>query len=95
MAATTVFDRVAEALEQETDFDRLAARGTLRLALRAGGLDPQAGAAEIVEVVERLMPEELRTRGVEDPERICQRLRLVALGHAGGPPPPDRSREEP
>lgn len=74
-----VFDALAETLERETGFDRLAARGTLRLTLRAAGLDPSARPAEWVEVVTRLLGGELKSRGVDQPEAVCEKLRLVAL----------------
>ena len=74
-----VFDALAETLERETGFDRLAARGTLRLALRAAGLDPSARAGEWVDVVTRLLGRELESRGVDQPEAVCEKLRRVAL----------------
>lgn len=42
MADPTPFDFTAERLERSTPLDQLAARGTLRLALKAAGLDPGA-----------------------------------------------------
>jgi hypothetical protein len=78
--ANAVFDILARALEREAHFDRLAARGTLRLSLRAAGLDRDAGPAELAEVVARLLPGELACRGVERPEEVCEKLRRVALG---------------
>jgi hypothetical protein len=40
--AADLFDFVAEQLEHHTSLDRLEARGTLRLALKEAGLDPQS-----------------------------------------------------
>ncbi|MDJ0849872.1 MAG: hypothetical protein QNK04_16000 [Myxococcota bacterium] len=92
---------MAEALERETDFDRLAARGTLRLALRALGFDVRAGTAELLKVVTQTLARELSSRGVEQAEVVCQRLRLVVLEHGAGAdasgagePAPERSRKE-
>lgn len=96
--ANAVFDLLAQALEREARFDRLAARGTLRLSLRAAGLDRDAGAAELAEVVARVLPAELACRGVERPEEVCERLRRLALAQLddGGdrPAPTDRSRKD-
>lgn len=39
---TALFDLVAERLEHYTGFDHLEARGTLRLALKSAGLDPNS-----------------------------------------------------
>ncbi len=41
--ATTLFDVAAERLEAGAEMERLAARGTLRLALKEAGLDAPAG----------------------------------------------------
>ncbi len=95
---SAAFDAVAEALERETDFDRLAARGTLRLALRALGLDVRAGTAELLRVVTGPLPRELSSRGVEQAEAVCERLRRHVLEQssgtdgagAGGPAPESR-----
>jgi hypothetical protein len=96
--ANAVFDILARALEREAHFDRLAARGTLRLSLRAAGLDRDAGAAELADVVARVLPGELACRGVERPEEVCERLRRLALGQLddGGDRSPrsDRPQED-
>ena len=68
----TVFDLAAEELERHTGWSRLAARGTLRIALRAGGLKPEAVTPHELRVVfEKVMPRELELRGVSDPEPVC------------------------
>ena len=82
MLANALFDALAQTLERETHFDRLASRGTLRLALRASGLDRKASVPEMVEVISRALPEELVCSGVEEPERVCAALRRVAMEHA-------------
>lgn len=70
--ATTLFDIAAERLEASTDLDRLAVRGTLRLALKEAGLDPQnLNVAQLRAVFEKLMPRELEARGVAKPAAIC------------------------
>lgn len=72
MAAAPVFELVAQALEEITDLDRLEARGTLRLALRRTGLEPAtATAMKMLVVLERVMPGELSSRGVDHAEEVC------------------------
>ncbi|MCZ6785127.1 MAG: hypothetical protein O7G30_17645, partial [Proteobacteria bacterium] len=67
MAGGTLFDFAAEQLEHRTDLDRLEARGTLRIALKAAGLDSRSVTAEQLQVaVEKILPTELTTRGIGD-----------------------------
>jgi hypothetical protein len=73
--ARTAFEFVAARLEQLTGFDGFEARGTVRLALKEAGLDPRSvTTAQIAVVVERLLPYELRSRGVGDGERVARRI---------------------
>ncbi len=73
--ARTAFEFVAGKLEQLTGFDSLQARGTVRLALKEAGLDARsATAAQIAVVVERVLPRELRSRGVAEGERVARRI---------------------
>jgi len=70
--ATPLFDIAAKRLEASTDLDRLAVRGTLRLALKEAGLEPQnLSVAQLRAVFEKLMPKELEARGVANPAAIC------------------------
>jgi hypothetical protein len=70
--ATTLFDIAAERLEESTDMDRLAARGTLRLAVKEAGLDLQSlSLAQLRAVFEKLMPRELEARGASNAAAIC------------------------
>jgi hypothetical protein len=70
--ADTLFDIAAESLEGHTDMDRLAARGTLRIATKEAGLDAQKLTLPQLRVVfERLMPKELEARGVSDAAAVC------------------------
>ena len=65
--AADLFDLAAENLERTTDMDRLAARGTLRLALKEAGLDAhKLTLPQLRAVFERLIPKELDARGVSD-----------------------------
>jgi len=85
--ANTLFDVAAESLERHTSFNRLEARGTLRIALKAAGLEPGSAAAQQLQVVfEKLMPGELEKRAVSDAETIC---RAVAEDIASTPALPE------
>ncbi len=80
----TLFDLAAERLEHHVGFDRLAARGTLRLALKAAGLEPNnLTGAQLQVVFEKVMPGELDSRGVSDAQDVCAAV-LADLGSAGG-----------
>lgn len=74
-----IFERVCESLEERTDLSRLEARGTIRLTLKEAGLDParvtphQMGVA-----ISEILPAELRSRGVDDADAVCEALGIVA-----------------
>lgn len=86
----TVFDFVAEKLEQGTDFDKLEARGTVRLALKQAGLDAKTVTGEQMTVVlEKVLPGELRTRGIDDHEAVCDGIALALKSFSGGSSGPD------
>lgn len=75
MADNQAFDHVCAALESATSLDRLAARDTVRLALKGAGLDPaRTTAAQMRVVVQRVLPGELATRGVSDAEAVCKAI---------------------
>ena len=81
--ATDLFDLAAEKLEQTTDMDRLAARGTLRIALKEAGLDAhKLTIPQLRTVFERLMPKELDARGVSDAEATCKAVMDEIAGSA-------------
>jgi hypothetical protein len=70
--SSTLFDLAAEHLERQTSLDRLEARGTLRLALKQAGLDPNGLTLEQLGVVfARILPGELQTRGVDGAASLC------------------------
>ena len=70
-----LFDFTAERLEQLTSLDRLAARGTLRLALKAAGLSPSGLRVEQLRVVlEKVLPDELEKCGVDDAQGVCSKV---------------------
>jgi hypothetical protein len=76
MADSAVFDFVCDKLEQATRMDRLAVRGTVRIALKQAGLEARGVTAQQMAVVlERVLPAELNTRGVEGGEAVCAQIR--------------------
>ena len=73
--ATTLFDVAAERLEAGAEMERLAARETLRLALKQAGLDAQnLTIQQLRAVFEKLMPKDLEARGVSDAEETCRAI---------------------
>jgi len=75
MADSAAFELACEVLERDTRFDRLEARGTVRLALKAAGLDSRSVTAEqMAVVVANLLPRELESRGVENADQVCAAL---------------------
>jgi hypothetical protein len=73
--AASIFDLAADELERRSDFEKLEARGTVRLALKGAGLDPRdVTASQMAVVFTRLMPKELAARGVKSPDSICDAI---------------------
>ena len=80
MAMASAFDVVSEELERRTFFDRLQARGTLRIAVRDADLDAKtASASELAHVITTSLPHELDVRGVESAEAVCRSIRDLLL----------------
>ena len=75
MAEIEVFDWVCTALERATLFSAIEARGTVRIALKKSGLDAKKlTAAQMQVVVKRVLPDELRRRGLDDGQARCDAL---------------------
>jgi hypothetical protein len=75
MADSSVFDWLCDGLESATDFDRLEARGTVRIALKLAGLEAKSLSTDHAKVVlKRVMPAELEARGVAGAASICSNL---------------------
>jgi hypothetical protein len=75
MADSKAFAAVCEQLEQASVLDRLEARGTVRLALKQAGLEAgSVTASQLAVVVEKILPGELTTRGVENASSVCSQL---------------------
>ena len=86
-----VFDLAAEELERQTGWSQLAARGTLRIAVAAGGLKPDTlSPLQLRAVFEKVMPRELELRGFEDPLPICtaviEGVKEVSVGQTSSQP---------
>ncbi len=75
MAGSSAFEWLCTALEESTTLERLEARGTVRIALKEAGLEPRTVTpSELRVVVQKILPRELRNRGVANEAEICDRL---------------------
>ena len=87
MAETEAFTIVCDHLQRATGLERPAARGTVRLALKEAGLDPETVTAEQMAVVtEKVLPKELEALRISDVDGHCQSIRgrLKRVGPADG-----------
>lgn len=92
MAESPVFEWACETLEKGSTLTRIQARGTLRLILNGVGLDSHTlGAAQLRVIALRILPGELRKRGVPAVEILCKALADVpaALEHSAPSEPVD------
>lgn len=72
MAESAAFEAVCARLEESGAFDRLVARGTIRLVLKKAGLEPKSVTArELSVAVQRLLPAELSACGLAESEALC------------------------
>lgn len=82
--AETLFEFVSGKLEEVTDLDKLEARGTVRLGLKSAGLDPRGVTLQQMEVMlQKVLPGELSTRGVTQPQAVCDGLISALAGFSG------------
>jgi hypothetical protein len=78
-----LFDIAADALEQHSLLDRLEARGTLRIALKASGIDAKSlTTAQLGVIFDKLLPHELSERGVEDVAKVCAAVMVTVKDSA-------------
>jgi hypothetical protein len=71
----SLFEFVADALQDRCELASLEARGTIRLALKAAGLTAREVTREqMIVVINQVLPRELRVRGVKSPEAVCADL---------------------
>ena len=88
-----VFEFVASEIERRSALATLEARGTVRLALKRAGLDASnVTSAQMSVLLERVLPEEIRSRGVVGSEELC---RAVAVALSGSHPHPAVQPESP
>lgn len=81
MTAADPFQFVCDRLGERVQLDRLALRGAVRLALKAAGFEPRGVApSEMAVVVSRMLPKELASCGVSDPEPLCAKLAADVSG---------------
>src|SRR5262245_26621629 len=73
--SASIFDFVSDELERLTRLEKLEARGTVRLALKAAGLDARTVTTpQMVATLQKVMPNEMKVRGVEDVDQVCRKL---------------------
>jgi hypothetical protein len=71
--SASIFDFVSDELERLTSLEKLEARGTVRLALKAAGLDARTvTTTQMVATLEKVMPGEMRARGIADADQVCR-----------------------
>src|SRR5687768_1394780 len=86
MADSAAFEAACACLEKSSSLTNLEARGTIRLALKAAGFEAKTASPQVVgAVVRRLLPAELRSRRVDDPEAICTKIALALEGMTAEP----------
>lgn len=86
MAESAAFEAACTSLEGATSLDRLAARGTIRLAVKQAGFEAKTVTAEqLGVVVTRLLSAELSARGIADPDALCATLARMLAGLSSGP----------
>jgi hypothetical protein len=75
MAGSSAFEWLCTALEESTTLERLEARGTVRIALKEAGLEPRTvTSSELRVVAHKILPRELRNRGVANEAALCDRM---------------------
>jgi len=85
MAESAAFEAACTSIEQSGALDRLAARGTIRLALKQAGLEPRTVTpAQLRVVVEKVLPGELSSRGIDAAADVCARIAKSLEGLGAG-----------
>ena len=92
MANAPAFDWICTELERLTSLDTLEARGTVRLSLKKAGLEARSvSPGQLAVVVGRVLGGELRDRGIDNADRVCEDLVTSLEGQA----PVSRGEESP
>jgi len=92
MAESAAFDLVCSSLQRLTSLTSLEARGTVRLALKEAGFDArEVSARQMYLVLKRVLPGELRSRGVQNTDGVCEELArtVAAVSEGAGSDAPD------
>ncbi len=77
----SLFEFVASELQKRSGLENLEARGTLRLALKSSGLTArEVTPVQMTVVLSQVMPRELKMRGIENPEAVCEELSQAVKG---------------
>jgi hypothetical protein len=75
VAEVGVFDWVCAEIERSTPLDGPVVRGTVRLALKEAGLNPESvDAAGMEVVVDKVLPQELASHRIDGIDELCARL---------------------
>ena len=81
MSESTPFEFVCSEIESATSLTSLEARGTVRIALKAAGIEARtATPAQLKVILEKLIPGELKKRGCEDAEGLCKGINTKLVG---------------
>jgi hypothetical protein len=81
MADSSAFEAACACLEKSSSLTNLQARGTIRLALKEAGFEAKTASPQVLgAVVRRVLPAELRSLRVDDPEGICTKIALALEG---------------
>ncbi len=84
MSDSPVFDWACSVIESGSTLNRMQVRGTLRLALKQAGLDGDSlSTGQLRVIARRVLPSELRLRGVAGHEAICAKLEACPDGLGG------------
>jgi len=89
-----VFEFVAAEIERRSALAKLEARGTVRLALKRAGLDAgDVTSTQMSVVLERVLPDEMRSRGVARSEELCRAIASALRGSTPDERAPSESPE--
>ena len=80
MSVSPAFTFAADQLGASSSLNNLEARGTIRIAIKQAGLEAHnITALQMCTVFERIIPKELRARGIEGAD-LCKRI-ILGLNH--------------